>query len=80
MNRNVAKEIGKFIVGSSVGFTVARVLSANAPVDKRRHKAEVYVGSVAVGMMTADAADAWVERKIDAIADGYIKLKTEFIG
>jgi hypothetical protein len=71
------KSIAKMVVGSSVAFTTSRLLSANTPTDKRRHKAEVVVGSMAMGMMASEAAESWTDRKIDAAVDGWRKFKSD---
>lgn len=65
---DIAKGTTKLVVGSSVSFTVARVLSANAPVTSRFQRTEVVIASVALGMLVAEKMDDWTDAKLDAVS------------
>lgn len=73
----ITKKIAKFVVGTSVGFTVANVLRNNVYPEKTHHKVESAVGSVVVGMMAAGAAESWTDRQIDAIVASWNKAESE---
>lgn len=66
-----AKKIAKLVVGTSVGYTVGNIISHNTETEKRRHKAEAFVGGAVMGAMAADAAEDWTDRKIDEIVKAW---------
>lgn len=72
----IAKTIAKFVVGISVGYTTGTVIKNNVDPEKRRHKAEAYVGGAVLGTMAAEAAENWTDRKIDSIVERWAEFKT----
>jgi hypothetical protein len=67
---DIAILIGQFIVGTSAGFTVNAVLKNNIDPEKRRHKVEAWIGSIVLGAVAAEHAEAWIARQIRAVSDG----------
>lgn len=67
--RDVAKKIAKFVVGTSVGYTVTSALRNNTTKEKPHQKAESLVGGFVVGAMVAEKSDDWTSRKVDAVFD-----------
>lgn len=66
---DTAKSVVKFIVGASTAFTVKRLLRQNIETDKKRHDAEVYIGSAAIGFMAAEAAENHIDRTFDQLSE-----------
>ena len=67
ITRDHVKTGAKFVVGSSVSFTVNAVLRNNAASDKTYQQVEIVVGSCVIGWMVAEKAEDWTDAKIDAI-------------
>lgn len=67
--RDITKTIAKFVVGTSVGYTVSSAIANNAPANNTLQKTEVVVGSYVVGAMVAESTEDWTYRKVDAIFD-----------
>jgi hypothetical protein len=66
---DTVKTIAKYVVGGCVTYTVSSVLKNNTDPEKKRQKAEVYVGSAVIGLMVAEQSERWLNDKIDAIAN-----------
>lgn len=70
-----AKLAAKFVVGTSVSFLVANVLRNNIETESNFQKAEIWIGSVALGVMAGEQTDTWTDAKIDAIVAHFEKAK-----
>jgi heme O synthase-like polyprenyltransferase len=62
-----AKQITKFVVGGSVGFSVANALSNNVTPATKIQSVERFVAGIAVGMMASEVTDRYTDQKIDEI-------------
>lgn len=71
----VTKKVVKYIVGISTGWTVGNIITNNTSPQKRRQKAEVFVGSTVIGAMVADQAEDYTDRKIDEFLAYFKPLK-----
>lgn len=67
--RSTTKIIARNVVAFSTSFVVGNVLQNNASPKSKLQKAEVWVGSVACGMIAADVASAKTDRFVDSIFD-----------
>lgn len=77
MKLSTFKKIVKWIVGLSTMFTVKNVIENNTTPQNRRQKAEIMVGSAAIGQVVAVKTEAHVDHFIDEIVDGWKKHKIE---
>lgn len=66
-----AKNVLKFIVGTSTSFTVRRALINNVDPKNKREKLELTVGSFAMGGIAAEASDAYIDRFIEAFKEAF---------
>jgi len=71
-----AKLITKFVVGSSVSFTVSNIVGNNVNVSKPHQQVEAWVAAIVIGMMAAEGAEKWTNQKIEAIAEWWTKNVT----
>lgn len=77
MNKlELVKAATKFVVGTSVSFCAANVIRNNVTPTNVLQSAEVVVGSIAIGVMVAEQAESWTDKKVDAIHDWYVQFKT----
>lgn len=73
--RNMTKKIAKFVVGTSVGYTVASALTNNTTTDKPHQKAEAVIGGFVVGSVVAEHTEDWTDRKVDDLFDAIEAFK-----
>ena len=62
----LANLVGSYILGTSVGFTVRTVIANNAQPETLQESLKLTVGSIAVGLVVAEAAQNTIGRQIDA--------------
>lgn len=68
----VFKKVSTFVVGVGVGRIVHSIIENNATAaDSLPAKGAMVVGSYVLGVMIADEARAFTERKIDALVDAW---------
>jgi hypothetical protein len=77
MTLKTFKKIVKWIVGLSTMFTVKNVIENNTTPENRRQKAEVWVGSAAIGQVVAAKTEAHAGAFIDSIVEGWNKNKVK---
>ena len=76
MNKTkIAKIVVKNVVGWSTSFTVANALRNNVNPSTPIEQIEVWVGSVAVGAVVAEATEAWSSKIIDDITAAWTSSK-----
>lgn len=75
---SVTKAVVRNIVGYTTSFTIANLIRTNLQTPSKLETAEIWVGSVAVGMMVSDMTQKYVDRTIDELAEVWhaIKAKT----
>lgn len=73
----MTKRAAKFVVGTSVSFTIANALSNNVSPTKPYQKAEAWVGGIVIGVMVAEKAEVWVDKKLDQLIDSYNESKNK---
>lgn len=64
---DIAKNIVTGIVGTSVTFTVQRVIVNNTNPETIIQKAETMVGAAVVGSMVAEQSKIWTGKKVDEL-------------
>lgn len=66
MNKlDIATKAVKFIAASTTSFAVSRAIRSTAVTNNALENAEVLVGGFIVGWMVGDAAEKFVEQKIN---------------
>lgn len=73
----MTKRAAKIVVGTSVSFTIANVLRNNVSPAKPSQTAQVWIGSIVVGVMVAEKAEIWIDNKIDELIESYNESKNE---
>ena len=72
-------ETTKFVVRSIVAyttsFTIANLIRVNLQSPSKLETVEIFIGSVAVGMMVADSAEKYIDHTIDVFIDAYKEIK-----
>jgi hypothetical protein len=76
---DLTKKIVKFVVSSSIGFTVTAALKNNTPVTKTHHKVQVLVAAYVIGRMVSEKAEVWTEAKIDSIIETWDRNKKDTV-
>jgi hypothetical protein len=74
--RSTTKLIARNVVAFSTSFVIGNVLQSNATPKSKAQKAEVWIGSVACGMIAADVASSKTDRFVDSLFD-ILEGKTE---
>ena len=67
MEKDKVKKTAKFIVGWSSAFVVGNALSNNVRPKNSLQKAEVVIGSIAIGAVASDATEAWTDKMVDKL-------------
>lgn len=73
--RDITKTVARFVVGQSVGHTVATALAHNASAENPIEKTEVFIGSMVTGYVVADVTKPWIDKKVDALFDMFDEYK-----
>lgn len=73
--RNITKKVARFIVGQSVGHTIATALARNASAENPIEKTEVFIGSMVTGYVVADVTKPWIDQKVDDLFDMFDEYK-----
>lgn len=72
---HIAKAVARFIVGFSAGHVTTSVLRNAVAPQTSIQKAEVIIGSFAIGGIVSDKAGAWTDEQIDSLVDGWKKAE-----
>jgi len=73
----ITKQITKIVVGNSVAFTTANIITANTHITKTHHKVYVYVAAFTLGWMVSEKAEEFTDMKIDEIIAAWNEVKTQ---
>lgn len=71
----ITKRVVSALVGVSTSFTVANVIRNNVSSDSKIQQAEIWIGSVACGVVAAEATEKATSKFIDDIATAYQQAK-----
>jgi hypothetical protein len=77
--RRIVKGVAQFIVGASVGFTTKKIIENNVEVEKKREKAEVYIGSAAMAASASKASRTYLDSYIDTVFDIVERTKKSWV-
>ena len=77
MKIETVKNITRAVIGASVWWVVSNIIDNNVSPENRRQKAEVWIGSAAIGWVVAEQTDLYVDRKIDKMFEALEKKKNK---
>ena len=69
------KHVVRGVVAYTTSFTIANLIRVNLQSPSKLDTAEIYIGSVAVGMMVADSAEKYIDRTIDELIAAWKEIK-----
>lgn len=72
---DLAKAATRFVVKRSVATCIATAITAVVPVETKREKAQVFIGSYVLGEMAAEHAGAYANQEFEKAVDLVRKLK-----
>ena len=77
MDRQKVKKIAKFVVGWSSAFTVGNALRNNVRPKNSVQEAELIIGSIAIGAVASEAAEAWTDKMVDMVFDALVQPQAD---
>ena len=73
----IAKTVAKTVVGHCVGATATIIIRNNVTAENPTDKVKVFVGSFAMGMMAAKAAEAWTDEAVDKTIEAWKSMTSK---
>lgn len=71
------KYVTKIVVGTSVKMVIATAITSYIPTESKTDKVKVFVGTMVLSHMVADATKTWTDTKMDALAESYHDVKNK---
>lgn len=68
----------KFVVGKSVSGVIVTIVHQNTETFTKSQKIQLYVGAYVIGAMVADAAEDYIDKRIDDVLDAWDGAKSWF--
>lgn len=72
----VTKYVVRSVVAYTTSFTISNLIRVNLQSPSKLETAEIFIGSVAVGMMVADSAEKYIDHTIDVFIEAWQEVKT----
>lgn len=73
-----AKTVAKFVVGAGVHFVVTKALKDVVPIENKREKLKLLIGSYAIAGIVVRQATSFIEQEIDDAVETLDELKEMF--
>ena len=70
-SRKTVKNALNLLVGTCAGWTAQDVIKNNVAPMNKAHKAQIIIGSAAIGAVVHEAAGKYTDRMVDELADAF---------